>query len=216
MHAVNTYEKKYLSQLISVYMTVQKGNKFTSPLLSASDLQSSNSSVFRENSYTFMKKIRGTAAYWKNTLLNLLAMIRNIRPPTLFLTLSLNDYHWEELAMTLQLCNRVEDINIKSLPNDVKQDPLMTAIHFDRKWRAPFKYVLKGSSKPLGEITDHFIRVDFQARGSPHLHLFLLIKDAPLLETAKTENNMTTYIDKVISTTIPDESKFPNMHNLVK
>lgn len=27
---------------------------------------------------------------------------------------------------------------------------------------------------------------------------------------------MTTYIDKVISTTIPDESKFPNMHNLVK
>lgn len=120
-----------------------------------------------------MKKIRGTAAFWKNTLFNLLAMIRNIGPPTLFLTLSSNDYRWEELAMTLQLCNRVEDINIKSLPNDVKQDPLMTAIHFDRKWRALFKYVLKGSSKPLGEINDHFIRVEFQARGSPHLHLFL-------------------------------------------
>lgn len=216
MHAVNTYEKNYLSQLISVYMKVQKGNNFTSPLLSASDLQSCNSSVLRANSYLFMKKIRGTAAYWKNTLFNLLAMIRNIGPPTLFLTLSSNDYHWEELAMTLQLCNRVEDINIKSLPNDVKQDPLMTAIHFDRKWRALFKYVLKGSSKPLGEINDHFIRVEFQARGSPHLHLFLWIKDAPLLETAKTENNMTTYIDKVISTTFPDESKFPNMHNLVK
>ena len=86
-----------MSQLIAVYLKVHKGNNFSSPLFTAGDFQTTDiSGLLRENSYMFMKQIRGTAAYWKTTLLNLLAMIRNIGPPTLFMTLSANDYHWEE------------------------------------------------------------------------------------------------------------------------
>ena len=29
---------------------------------------------------------------------------------------------------------------------------------------------LKSTAKPLGEIVDHDIRIEFQARGSPHAH----------------------------------------------
>lgn len=34
----------------------------------------------------------------------------------------------------------------------VQNDPLLTAIHFDRRWRALFKYVLKGKTQPLGKV----------------------------------------------------------------
>lgn len=109
MNAVNILEKNTLSQLTGVYMKVHKGFSIGSPLLTARDLQLFEiNTQLNENSFMLMKKIRGTAAYWKNTLLDLLAMIRNIGPPSLFITLSANDYHWKELAMTLQLCNENE------------------------------------------------------------------------------------------------------------
>ena len=38
---------------------------------------------------------------------------------------------------------------------------------------------LKSNHHPLGKITDHFIRVEFQHRGSPHVHMLLWIDNAP-------------------------------------
>ena len=62
----------------------------------------------------FMKAVRGTVAYWKDVLFNLLAMFKNLGPPALFMTLSSNDYHWPELADTL-------GVQIKDLPQAVKK-----------------------------------------------------------------------------------------------
>ena len=38
---------------------------------------------------------------------------------------------------------------------------------------------MKSTAKPLGEIVDYAIRVEFQARGSPHAHTVIWVKDAP-------------------------------------
>ena len=38
-----------------------------------------------------MKNIRGTAAYWADILGNLLATVRRLGPPTLFVTLPADD-----------------------------------------------------------------------------------------------------------------------------
>ena len=43
------------------------------------------------NSYMFMKNIRGTIAYFKIALNNLLATVRTLGPPTLFVTVSAAD-----------------------------------------------------------------------------------------------------------------------------
>lgn len=59
-----------------------------------------------QNSYMFMKTMRGTAAYWKDVLFNLIAMLKNLGCPTLFMTLSANDYHWKELAKNLESSSR--------------------------------------------------------------------------------------------------------------
>ena len=71
-----------------------------------------NNPDLQENSYMFTKNICGTAAYWKNKLLDLLAIIRSLGPPTLFMTLSADDMHWAEL-MILKGCSYEEAIKTK-------------------------------------------------------------------------------------------------------
>ena len=40
---------------------------------------------------------------------------------------------------------------------------------------------LKSSSKSIGEVVEYVIRIEFQARGIPHAHTLIWIKDAPKL-----------------------------------
>lgn len=50
----------------------------------------------------------------------------------------------------------------------------MTAIHFERRFDALMKHALLKGIQPLRRITDYFARVEFQNRGSPHIHMFFL------------------------------------------
>ena len=214
LSAVNSFEKNVLSQVISVYTRIRKSASANSEPLRASNVTDGSNPDLLENSYMFMKKIRGTVAYWKTTLFNLLAMIKNLGPPTLFMTLSSNDYHWEELALTLQKKDR-QSIDKHALPKNVQSNPLLTAIHFERRWRALLKNVIKGPNRPLGNVVDYFARIEFQTRGSPHMHVFLWIENAPNLLTATTSQEIISYIDNVISTTIPSADEQPTLHKLV-
>ena len=97
---------------------------------------------------------------------------------------------------------------------DVRTDPLMAALGFTKRWKALLKNVLKGKNKPLGKITDYFARVEFQVRGSQHLHIFLWA-DANLKFESGNEKNI-FFINKTISTTIPPENVDCQLHQLVK
>ena len=44
-----------------------------------------------------MSLVRGTPAYWKEFLYDVLAMVKQLGIPTYFLTLSCADQRWEEL-----------------------------------------------------------------------------------------------------------------------
>ena len=72
----------------------------------------------------------------------------------------------------------------------VRSNPVLVAQYFVHRWKAFFKFVLKLKLNTLGEILDHFVRVEFQVRGSPHLHIFLWIKGAPDLKTAKGQKQL--------------------------
>ena len=78
----------------------------------------------------FMKNIRGTPAYWKSTLLDLLAMFRCLGPPTLLMTFSANDMHWLELIMQLTGWSYDEARNYGNAISIVKKDPLIFAIAY--------------------------------------------------------------------------------------
>lgn len=58
---------------------------------------------------------------------------------------------------------------------------------------------------PIGEITDYFYRVEFQQRGSPHVHGLFWIKDAPEYENDSVEK-IVTFVDKFITCHKPNSS----------
>ena len=96
----------------------------------------------RSQCYMFMKNIRGTAAYWADILGNLLATVRCLGPPILFVTLSADDNNWPELKMLLQNTTYEEATRNSSANEQMRNDPLLSSLHFERRWRAFLKYIL--------------------------------------------------------------------------
>ena len=64
---------------------------------------------------------------------------------------------------------------------------------------------------PLGKRNYYAIIVDFQVRGSPHVHSFIWILNAPQLSS----DNKTLYTD-FIQTNLTDADKEPEPFDLVK
>ena len=61
----------------------------------------------------------------------------------------------------------------------IQKDPVTCARNFEHMVQLFIKYVLKSNLMPIGEIVDFFYRVEFQQRGSPHIHALFWVKDAP-------------------------------------
>ena len=57
-------------------------------------------------------------------------------------------------------------------------------------------------AKPLGEIVDYGIRIEFQAQGSPHAHCVLWVNNAPQFEVDH-NNVVCDFTDKYVSCEIP-------------
>ena len=51
----------------------------------------------KDKVYRFMNSIKGTPAYWKKFLHEVLAMVKQLGVPTFFMTLSCADLRWNEL-----------------------------------------------------------------------------------------------------------------------
>ena len=59
------------------------------------------------------------------------------------------------------------------------------------------------------------IRVDFQTRRSPHVHLFIWILNAPALNKSKIEEYIMCF-DSIICSELPNLSKEAELHEVVK
>ena len=173
--------------------------------VNAYDVATFDDNVPVEQSYMFTKNIRGTAAYWKEVLHKLLAMILTLGPPHFFMTLSCND-QWPELK---------EAIQCDTPGGSVSSNPLMAVLAFQRRWEALLKYVIHGPNKPLGNIKDSFIRCEFQNRGSVHLHIFLWSDIGVDLNTSPV-SDIINLIDRCVSTVTPSYDANPIMHDIVK
>lgn len=68
---------------------------------------------------------------------------------------------------------------------------------------------MKSESQPIGEIVDYFGRIEFQQRGSPHIHLLVWIKDAPVYGQSDI-SEVISFIDRYVKCKTD-----PTMPNLV-
>ena len=88
----------------------------------------------------------------------------------------------------------------------LRQNPVTAARHFQYRLNTFFQIFLKSKAHPLGELVDYAIRIEFQARGSPHAHTILWNKDAPKLNVDSDEG-VYDFIDQYISCTIPEDTE---------
>ena len=133
-----------------------------------------------------MSSIKGTPAYWKKKLFEVLAMVKQLGIPTFFMTLSCADLRWNELVEIIPKLNRLDfsDDVIKNMTyqercNTLNKNPVLVARHFQYRVEIFFKVIVLHG--PLGKTSYYAIRVEFQVRGSPHIHSFMWIINAPKL-----------------------------------
>ena len=174
--------------------------------------------VRNDTAYKFLKNVRGTPLYYQRTFYELLAMIRQLSTPTLFFTVSAADMKW---PVMIQIFARqygvsytdeeVESLSWEEKSGWLQRNPALAARHFQYRLNVFFQDVLKSHANPLGEIVDYAIRVEFQARGSPHAHCVLWIKDAPKYGVDSNED-ICAFIDQYVSCSIPaHDSKLRDM-----
>ena len=178
--------------------------------------------IFSDQAYFFMKNIPGSPAYWKSFLFDVVGMIKQLGPPTWWMTFSCADLRWTEIYKILSKLkgNKLSDTEIQHMTYDEKckmlnSNPVVVAKHFQYRLECLFRDVLMGSGNPVGELLHHAIRIEFQFGGSSHAHYFIWIKDCPVL----TDDNIEffiRFIDKHISASLPDPVTCPILHDLVK
>ena len=99
-------KSNYLKQILSIVRCInwdyiiyisnnlryKNGN--SSRKLTAADIRNvSKGSELAKKSYMFIRNVRGTPAYFRDSLYNLISMLKNIGCPHMFMTLSWNEIH---------------------------------------------------------------------------------------------------------------------------
>ena len=127
-----------------------------------------------------MSPIKGTPAYWKKLLHQVLAMVKQLGTSTFFLTLSCADLGWNELISIIFKLNRVDisdeevdEMSYHERCGTLNKNPVLVARHFQYRVEMFFKITVLDES--LGKTQYYAIRVEFQVRRSPHIHSFIWI-----------------------------------------
>ena len=92
-------------------------------------------------------------------------------------------------------------------------NPVLLPKHFQYRVEVFFKEIVVDS--PLGKVTYHAIRAEFQFRGSPHIHSFVWILNAPKL-TKDTKDEYISFVDGIIKADIPDPNNKTKLYKMVK
>ena len=161
-----------------------------------------------DEGYRVLKSVRSSPPYWEQAKKDIFGMIRQLGLPTLFLSFSAAETKWVPLLQTLSKLSDNKELSDEEVNNLswqdrcrlIKSDPVTCVRYFDHKVQKFINMVLKHPSHPVGEIKDFFYRVEFQNRGSPHIHMLLWIANAPTFSPEYSESNeITDFIDKYIS-----------------
>ena len=195
-------------------------NQLTAGMLTGNFKETVQSFVANNEAYSFMSTIKGTPAYWKKFLFEVLAMVKQLGLPTYFMTLSCADLRWAELPSIISKLNgseksyeEISQIDYLERCNILNSNPVLLARHFQYRVELFFRLIVVNG--PLGKVNYYAIRVEFQVRGSPHIHSFLWVLGAPKL-TKETKDEYIRYVDQVIKANLPDPEHDVDLFNLVR
>ncbi|CAF1444646.1 unnamed protein product, partial [Rotaria sordida] len=169
-----------------------------------------NGSIHNDDGFTFLRCDRSSPAFWELKKKEVMAMIRQLGCPTLFLTLSAAETQWSELIIILTqvLENKVitleeaESMSYEKQCDLIRNDPVTRVHYFEHRLKCLWEIL----SAPCGpyqgyELVDKYVRTESQVRGSPHVHALLWLKNAPKYDENNPESieSCIEFIDKLIS-----------------
>ena len=213
----------YVMQQINLFNQINIATSKVSGTINAGQLKNNfretvQSFISEDKGFTFMKSVKGTPAYWKHFLHDVLAMVKQLGLPTFFVTLSCADLRWKELILIISRLNKIDTLETElayfKKCEILNQNPILTARHFQFRVETFFKEIILHKNSPLGKVDYYVIKVEFQFRGSPHIHSFIWVRDPPLL-THDTKDEYILFVDSVVRTDLPDETHEPDLFKLV-
>jgi len=150
----------YILQQTNLFNQINIATKKVKGSITAGQLQNNCSDTVRsflceDQGYIFMNSIKGTPAYWKHFLYDVLAMVKQLGLPTYFLTLSCADLRWDELVNIIGKLNNVPVDNVimsdyKKRCEILNSNPVLTARHFQYRVELFFKHILMNKQGCIG------------------------------------------------------------------
>lgn len=170
------------------------------------DSHTADSIVRLNEGFQVLRNLRGSPPYWEKAKKDIFAMLRQLGLPTWFFSFSAAETKWIPLLKCLgELIENVSysDDEILNMSWEhksklIKADPVTCARYFDFRFSKFFTEVLGNDTHPVGQIKDSFYRIEFQQRGSPHVHMLLWIKDAPNILSHEYQE-VAEFINKYVS-----------------
>ena len=207
-----------LNSSINIAMKKVRADGLTAGRVSRNFKETVSGLIANDDAYNFMNQLKGTPAYWKRFLLEVLAMVKQLGLPTYFMTLSCADLRWNELVDIIQKMKgeemtkeEIENMNYMERTSALQSNPVLLARHFQYRVENFFKYIVMNGT--LGKVIHYAIRVEFQVRGSPHIHSLIWVENAPKLSS----DNITEYsnfVNNSVKCEIPEHNNA--LFNLVK
>jgi hypothetical protein len=165
----------------------------------------------------FFRTIRSSPEFWEQKKRNCFAMLRQLGNPTFFITLSPAEVKWPELIMLLKFVldkqtitlEQALSMSVEEKKQLIRRDPVTTARYFENRMRLLLNYITNDKVGPFCEhpIVDFYWRIEFQTRGSPHLHMIVWCKNAPVYEpnNAQSHEACVQFVDKYITAFVPED-----------
>ena len=160
-----------------------------------------------DEGYRIFRSLRNSPPYFEAKKKELNAMIRQLGYPTFFFSLSSADTKWPHLIRCLGKLVEQKDYTLDYIQKEmttahrtrlVSAHPAACCRYFNHRVQKFLRLVVMGPHSPFGKVKDFFYRMEFQKRGSPHIHGFLWIDNSPRIDKASNEE-ICSYIDQHIS-----------------
>ena len=203
-------KQRRISDSINIALKKVRGQPVTASQLKSNPHMLRNL-ICQEQAYLFLQQIRGSPPYWQKFMYEILGMVKQLGMPTWFMPLSCADLRWPEL---FQIIGRMQG---KTMTNEevdglsyhercemLNLNPVIVAKHFQYRAEMFFTEILLSDAKPIGRIVYYALRIEFQMRGSPHLHALIWTSDCPRLD-GDNKSAYIDYIDRQIQAFVPSK-----------
>ena len=145
-----------------------------------------------DEAFKFLKTVRSSPAFWQQKQRELMSMIIQLGCTMFFLTLSAAEIKWIELLRILKQILDDVKLSVKEVlefqwserADLIRRDPVTCARYFDHRSKELFK-VLRSELSPLGKLTDYYLRIEFQQRGSHMCIRYFGYKMRPSMATIR-------------------------------